>query len=75
MGITGPLAGYLIMRFGYSAMFLSASSAALCGCMILAVLLYRMRNNQARELSTLLTFLERFVDSKLSSFEIFDAQH
>jgi MFS family permease len=52
MGVTGPLAGYLIMRFGYPAMFLSASSAATCGCLILAVLLYRMREHQARELSS-----------------------
>jgi MFS family permease len=50
MGVTGPLAGYLIMHFGYPVMFLSASSAAICGCMILAVLLYRMREHQAREL-------------------------
>jgi predicted MFS family arabinose efflux permease len=53
MGVTGPLAGYLIMRFGYPSMFLSASSAAVCGCMILAVLLYKMREHQARELNSL----------------------
>jgi predicted MFS family arabinose efflux permease len=52
MGITGPLAGYVIMRFGYSAMFLSASGAAMCGCMILAVLLYTICKNQARELNS-----------------------
>ena len=52
MGVTGPLAGYVIMRFGYPAMFLAASSAAMCGCMILAVLLYRTHEHQARELSS-----------------------
>jgi len=53
MGVAGPLAGYVIMRFGYPAMLLSASSAAICGCVILAILLYKMREHQARELSSL----------------------
>jgi predicted MFS family arabinose efflux permease len=63
MGVTGPLAGYVIMRFGYPAMLLSASSAAICGCMILAILLYKMREHQARELSSLVgsTSSSRFV--------------
>jgi len=52
MGVTGPLAGYVIMRLGYPAMLLSASSAAICGCMILGILLYRMREHQARESSS-----------------------
>jgi hypothetical protein len=53
----------LIMRFGYPAMLLSASSAAICGCMILAILLYKMREHQARELSSLVgsTSSSRFV--------------
>lgn len=51
MGVTGPVAGYLITRFGYSIMFLSASGAAICGCVILAAVLYRMREHPPRELA------------------------
>jgi len=43
MGVTGPIAGYLITTAGYPALFLSASGAAMCGCFIVAVVLYRMR--------------------------------
>ena len=50
--MTGLWLGYVIMRVGYPAMLLSASSAAICGCMILAILLYRMREHQARELGS-----------------------
>ena len=52
MGATEPLAGYLIMHFGYGAIFLSASIAAFSGCMVLAVLLFRMREHRVRELSS-----------------------
>lgn len=48
----GPLAGYLITRFGYPDVFLSASSAAICGCLIVTVLLYNVREHQAREFNS-----------------------
>ncbi len=53
MGITGPIAGYLIMRAGYPAMFLSASGAAMCGCFIVAAVLYRKGEHPARRLARL----------------------
>jgi predicted MFS family arabinose efflux permease len=55
MGTTGPLAGYLIMHFGYGAIFLSASGAAICGCIVLAVLLYRISEHRTREISSQVT--------------------
>jgi len=50
MGVTGPVAGYVITRFGYADVFLSASGAAISGCLILIVLLYRVRMHEGRDL-------------------------
>jgi MFS family permease len=41
MGITGPIAGLIVGKFGYSAIFLYGSGAAGCG-FVLTVFLYRM---------------------------------
>jgi predicted MFS family arabinose efflux permease len=41
MGITGPIAGFIVGKFGYSAIFLYGSGAAGCG-FVLTVFLYRM---------------------------------
>ena len=41
MGITGPIAGFIVGKFGYSAIFLYGSGAAGCG-FVLPVFLYRM---------------------------------
>lgn len=41
MGITGPVAGFIVGKFGYSAIFLYGSGAAACAC-VLALLLYYM---------------------------------
>jgi predicted MFS family arabinose efflux permease len=46
MGVTAPVAGYLITRFGYPAIFLSAAGAAIFGCITVGV--------QARELEIFL---------------------
>jgi predicted MFS family arabinose efflux permease len=41
MGITGPIAGFIVGKFGYSAIFLYGSGAAGCG-FVLTVFLYRL---------------------------------
>jgi len=40
MGITGPIAGFIVGKFGYAAIFLYGSGAAACAC-VLALVLYR----------------------------------
>jgi predicted MFS family arabinose efflux permease len=48
MGITGPIAGVIAGKFGYSAVFLYGSGAAICG-LLLTLLLYRLlREPQSR---------------------------
>jgi predicted MFS family arabinose efflux permease len=51
MGVTGPIAGYVITLAGYAATFLSASGAAICGCIVLSVILYRMHERPALQLA------------------------
>jgi MFS family permease len=41
MGITGPIAGFIVGQFGYSAIFLYGSGAAGCAC-VLALVLYHL---------------------------------
>src|SRR5438445_2970287 len=41
MGIMGPIAGFIVGKFGYSAIFLYCSGAAGCA-FVLTVLLYRI---------------------------------
>ena len=41
MGITGPIAGFIVGKFGYSAIFLYGSAAAGCG-FLLTLVLYRL---------------------------------
>jgi predicted MFS family arabinose efflux permease len=41
MGITGPIAGFIVGKFGYSAIFLHGSEAAACAC-VLALVLYHL---------------------------------
>jgi hypothetical protein len=38
MGITGPTAGFIVGKFGYSAIFLYGSGAAACACVLVLVL-------------------------------------
>jgi MFS family permease len=41
MGITGPIAGFIVGKFGYAAIFLYGSGAAACAC-VLALVLYHL---------------------------------
>ena len=41
MGIAGPIAGFMVGKFGYSAIFLFGSGAAACAC-VLALVLYHL---------------------------------
>jgi len=41
MGVTGPIAGFIIGKFGYWASFLCGSGAATCAC-VLTLLLYHL---------------------------------
>jgi predicted MFS family arabinose efflux permease len=41
MGITGPIAGFIVGTFGYSAIFLYGSGAAACA-FVLTLLLYHL---------------------------------
>ena len=41
MGITGPIAGFIVGKFGYSAVFLCGSGAAGCA-FVLTLLLYHL---------------------------------
>ena len=50
MGITGPIAGFIVGRFGYSAIFLYGSGAAGCACVI-TLLLYRLVREQRAGMS------------------------
>ena len=45
MGITGPIAGFIVGKFGYSAIFLFASGAAGCG-FVLTLLLYHLARDR-----------------------------
>ena len=56
MGLTGPIAGAIVGKFGYSAIFLCGSGAAGCG-FVLTLLLYRLGREPHARLS--LTTLER----------------
>jgi len=56
MGLTGPIAGVIVGKFGYSAIFLCGSGAAGCG-FVLTLLLYRLGREPHARLS--LTTLER----------------
>jgi predicted MFS family arabinose efflux permease len=48
MGITGPIAGYIVGKFGYSAIFLYGSGAAGCAFMVTALLYHLVRTPHAR---------------------------
>jgi len=48
MGITGPIAGFIVGKFGYSAIFLYGSGAAGCAFVLTLVLYHLVREPQAR---------------------------
>jgi hypothetical protein len=48
MGITGPIAGFLVGKFGYSAIFLCGSGAAGCGFVVTLLLYHMVREPYAR---------------------------
>jgi len=48
MGITGPIAGFIVGKFGYSAIFLYGSAAAGCGFLLTLVLYRLVREPYAR---------------------------
>jgi hypothetical protein len=48
MGITGPMAGFIVGRFGYSAIFLYGSGAAGCGFVLTVLLYHLVREPRAR---------------------------
>jgi len=48
MGITGPIAGFIVGKFGYSAIFLYSSAAAGCGFLLTLVLYRLVREPYAR---------------------------
>jgi len=48
MGITGPIAGFIVGRFGYSAIFLYGSGAAGCAFLITLLLYHLVREQRAR---------------------------
>jgi len=50
MGITGPIAGFIVGKFGYSAIFLYGSAAAGCG-FLLTLVLYRLAREPYARLS------------------------
>ena len=48
MGVTGPIAGFIIGKFGYSAIFLCGSAAASCACELTLLLYHPVREPRAR---------------------------
>jgi predicted MFS family arabinose efflux permease len=48
MGATGPIAGFIIERFGYSAIFLYGSGAAVCAFLLTLLLYHLVREQGAR---------------------------
>ena len=48
MGITGPIAGFIVGRFGYPAIFLYGSGAAGCAFVITLLLYHLVREQRAR---------------------------
>ena len=50
MGLTGPVAGAIVGKFGYPAIFLCGSGAAGCG-FVLTLLLYRLGREPHARLS------------------------
>lgn len=48
MGITGPIAGFIVGKFGYSAIFLYGSGAAGCAFGLTLLLYHLVRDPRAR---------------------------
>jgi hypothetical protein len=48
MGVTGPIAGFIIGKFGYSAIFLCGSGAASSACVLTLLLYHLVREPHAR---------------------------
>jgi predicted MFS family arabinose efflux permease len=48
MGITGPIAGFIVGKFGYSALFLYGSGAAGCAFVLTLLLYHLVREPHAR---------------------------
>jgi len=48
MGITGPIAGFIVGKFGYSGIFLYGSGAAACACVLSLVLYHLVPQPHAR---------------------------
>jgi predicted MFS family arabinose efflux permease len=57
MGITGPIAGFIVGKFGYSAIFLFGSAAA-GGGFVLTMLLYRLARERRTGVSGIPGFVE-----------------